>query len=154
MIGLCYYFENILGFLIMVLVPNPGLAYWIATAHPMTRLPVFFMGICAGVICNRIQNEYSEEMFYFIGRSSDNWILSFIEDNFLPLPFLPNDSQKQSKDDAEKRAKSWKRRVDVNMFYYLAVLFSLAIWNIITTTIASSNEDNNRTFHRNHPTGL
>ena len=29
--------------------------YWIGTAHPLFRLPVFFMGVCAGVLCNRIQ---------------------------------------------------------------------------------------------------
>ena len=29
--------------------------YWISTAHPLSRIPVFFMGICAGVLCVRIQ---------------------------------------------------------------------------------------------------
>ena len=31
------------------------LAYFPATAWPIIRLPVFFMGICAGVLCIRIQ---------------------------------------------------------------------------------------------------
>ena len=30
-------------------------AYWFSTAHPISRLPVFFMGVCAGVLCVRIQ---------------------------------------------------------------------------------------------------
>ena len=30
--------------------------YWLATAFPILRLPVFFMGVCAGILCNRIQN--------------------------------------------------------------------------------------------------
>ena len=29
--------------------------YWISTAHPLSRIPVFFMGICAGALCVRIQ---------------------------------------------------------------------------------------------------
>ena len=29
------------------------LNYWLATQHPVIRLPVFFMGICAGILCIR-----------------------------------------------------------------------------------------------------
>ena len=29
------------------------LNYWLATQHPVIRLPVFFMGICAGILCTR-----------------------------------------------------------------------------------------------------
>ena len=29
------------------------LNYWLTTQHPVIRLPVFFMGICAGILCTR-----------------------------------------------------------------------------------------------------
>ena len=43
----------------MFLVPNSGLGYWISTVHPLSRLPVFLMGIFAGILCIRI-NEGDE----------------------------------------------------------------------------------------------
>ena len=36
-----------------------GWAYWPTTAHPFFRLPVFAMGVCAGVLCVRLQGRYS-----------------------------------------------------------------------------------------------
>ena len=33
-----------------------NIQYWIGLGHPVSRLPVFFMGICAGLLCVRIQN--------------------------------------------------------------------------------------------------
>ena len=30
--------------------------YWIVTASPFTRWPVFIMGLCAGVLCNRVRD--------------------------------------------------------------------------------------------------
>ena len=37
-------------------LPDDEGLYWISTAHPVTRFPVFFMGVCAGVLCMRIQS--------------------------------------------------------------------------------------------------
>ena len=62
--ALSFYFEMITGFIIMGLpinhlnpYPMPYLVnYWLSTQHPISRLPVFFMGICAGVLCIRIQD--------------------------------------------------------------------------------------------------
>ena len=34
-------------------------SYWPTTAHPLFRLPVFVMGVCAGVLCVRLQGLYS-----------------------------------------------------------------------------------------------
>ena len=53
--------ELFLGIIFLFLVPpfapfvGGEANYWLATGHPLTRLPIFFMGICAGVICIRIQ---------------------------------------------------------------------------------------------------
>ena len=53
--ALAFYFELVLGMGIMFGMsrdePN-----WSATSWPPLRLPVFFMGVCAGVICTRIQS--------------------------------------------------------------------------------------------------
>ena len=52
-----FFLEIVLGFSIAGLANFlGGKAYWWSTAHPLSRLPVFFMGICAGVLCVRIQN--------------------------------------------------------------------------------------------------
>ena len=61
--ALSFYFEVVTGFIIMTLpidhlnpYPMPYLVnYWLSTQHPVSRLHVFFMGICAGVLCTRIQ---------------------------------------------------------------------------------------------------
>ena len=55
--ALAFYFELALGMGILFGMGDEGeTGYWVATAWPPTRVPVFFMGICAGVICTRIQS--------------------------------------------------------------------------------------------------
>ena len=53
--ALAFYFELLLGMGILFAMEGGG-GYWVATAWPPARVPVFFMGICAGVICTRIQS--------------------------------------------------------------------------------------------------
>ena len=51
-----FYLQVVLCCLIFTIAPIDGAAkYWIGTAHPIFRVPVFFMGVCAGVLCIRIQ---------------------------------------------------------------------------------------------------
>ena len=52
--ALAFYLELLLGMGILFGMEDEG-GYWVATAWPPTRVPVFFMGICAGLICNRIR---------------------------------------------------------------------------------------------------
>ena len=47
-----FWVEFVVGMLIYFWSFN----YWLATAFPIFRLPVFVMGVCAGILCNRIQN--------------------------------------------------------------------------------------------------
>ena len=59
--ALSFYFQVLIGAVIMTLPLDyvsshfmPFLLnYWLATQHPVIRLPVFFMGICAGILCTR-----------------------------------------------------------------------------------------------------
>ena len=52
-----FFLQIVLGFGIACLAHYlSGKTYWWSTSHPISRLPVFFMGICAGVLCVRIQN--------------------------------------------------------------------------------------------------
>ena len=53
--ALAFYFELLLGMGILFGMKEDE-SYWVATAWPPVRLPVFFMGVCAGVICTRIQS--------------------------------------------------------------------------------------------------
>ena len=57
--ALSYYFECFIGWVLLDVTEAIGeedFSYWIATAHPLSRLPVFFMGVSAGVLCVRLQN--------------------------------------------------------------------------------------------------
>ena len=64
LMAVSFYFQLIIsGFIFLVpldflkidSLQLEAVRYWLATAHPIVRLPVFFMGICAGVLCIRIQ---------------------------------------------------------------------------------------------------
>ena len=84
-----FYIECILGnsLLLLLYKPNFDIGYWISTAHPFSRLPVFFMGVCAGVLCMRIKEQDFDAMncklvvnciFYCCSVGFDNalnWIL-------------------------------------------------------------------------------
>ena len=53
--AMAYYFEVAVGMILMFCLEGEA-GYWVVTAWPVTRLPLFFMGICAGLICNRIRS--------------------------------------------------------------------------------------------------
>ena len=55
LISICFWAQLIIGYGFLTgLGGNEG-AYWVATAWPGSRWPVFFMGVFAGVLCTRIQ---------------------------------------------------------------------------------------------------
>jgi peptidoglycan/LPS O-acetylase OafA/YrhL len=59
-----FYLQLVIGMVIFCLfifldASNFGMAYWIPTAHPFTRIPLFFMGCCAGLLCLRRQDNDS-----------------------------------------------------------------------------------------------
>ena len=59
LMALSYYFECFIGWVLLDVtetIEEGEFSYWIATAHPLSRLPVFFMGLCAGILCVRLQN--------------------------------------------------------------------------------------------------
>ena len=120
--GFSFLIEVIIG-IALVLVPLNG--YWWSTAWPISRYPVFLMGVCAGVLCQRMHSG-DEDAVDRIGRTSDkNFLLSFIEDLLIPMPCVK--SPKVSK---EQKEKSWARRVDINSFFYFGLLLILAGLNI------------------------
>ena len=69
------------------------------------------------------------------GRWNDNWFLSFIEDNFFPIPACCGQKLFKKKPHLANSIiqKSWKRRVDVNVFWYFGLILCLAILNILVT---------------------
>ena len=54
LMAVSFYLQILLSMLIFGFLGFGG-GYWPATAHPIIRLPVFFMGVCAGELCIRIQ---------------------------------------------------------------------------------------------------
>ena len=147
--ALAFYLELVLGMGILFGIKGEGEeGYWLATAWPPARLPVFFMGICAGVICIRIQSGDTNALeskfrvevmssldsfhdFSGFGRKNDNCFLSFWEDNHFPWPFCQGRSEKREKTDPTKYQRSWRRRVDGNMGYYIGLLITFSILNIV-----------------------
>ena len=64
-VTILYYFQAILGTtLFHAILPVFDFvgAYWFSIAHPLSRIPVFLMGVCAGVICVRIQEQDFDAM--------------------------------------------------------------------------------------------
>ena len=54
MLALLFYGQLIVSGLIMGLMGQGVLTYWLSTCHPFVRWPVFLMGVYAGVLCNNI----------------------------------------------------------------------------------------------------
>ena len=54
--ALSFYLEILTFLMVTALTSDGEIIYWIGLSHPITRLPVFIMGICAGLLCVRIQN--------------------------------------------------------------------------------------------------
>ena len=79
---------------------------WIATAHPLTRLPVFIMGVAAGLVRLRGENDFN------LGRNCLHCLLPWGLDRHLP-----------SKLGEEGREKAWRWRVDLGV----VVLFSFVL---------------------------
>ena len=146
--ALAFYFNIVVGVIILFITPgSPGdptdYDYWLIIAHPISRLPVFLMGIFAGVLCTHIQEgdtsalnsminylclpiEVTNKLINLLtiadfGNFGENCLLSWLEDNYFPFPFCKRNDCKQ---DAETR--SWKRRVDVNMG---------CLWGTITISV-------------------
>ena len=61
-----------------------------------------------------------------LGRFSKNWLLSFLEDSHFPFPF----GQKPLESGFKPVQEKWRRRVDLNMSFYLAVISALVGLNI------------------------
>ena len=76
---------------------------WIATAHPLTRLPVFLMGVAAGLVRLRGEDDFN------LGRNFLHCLLPWGLDKHLP-----------SKSDEEGREKSWRWRVDLGALALLS----------------------------------
>ena len=58
LMALSFYLQFTIATLTPFITPGDDLTfldYWVAFCHPVSRLPVFFMGICAGLLCVRIQ---------------------------------------------------------------------------------------------------
>ena len=54
MLALLFYGQLIVSGLMMGLMGQGVLTYWLSTCHPFVRWPVFLMGVYAGVLCNNI----------------------------------------------------------------------------------------------------
>ena len=77
-------------------------------------------------------------VFEGFGRWSKNGFLSFIEDTIFPFPFC----QKMDEGNFVNVEKmSWKRRVDVNMAFYVILLMVLMALNIYYKTISKLFKD-------------
>lgn len=127
---LSFWLQLTLG-LTLNFTPVPFEAYWLTTASPFMRLPVFVMGVCAGVLCVRLQNGDQEALDSF-GCKTDNCFLAFLQDNLFPIaPTCGNHAGGEI--DLEVRQRSWRRRVDINMAFYFGTLILLSVFYTVVT---------------------
>ena len=58
LVVISFWIQAIIGILVWWYLPmdDPYIRYLFATSHPLSRLPIFFMGICAGLLAIRLQN--------------------------------------------------------------------------------------------------
>ena len=71
------------------------------------------------------------------GQLNNNVMLSFIEDVFLPIPFVISKKNSNqiiiNEEQIKVKQKSWARRVNLNGGYYFLVLFIFSILNAVYT---------------------
>ena len=65
--------------------------------------------------------------FTGFGRWANNGFLSFIEDSHFPFPFCQQIDESSS---VNVKKRSWQRRVDINMAFYISLLIAFTIMNI------------------------
>ena len=73
--------------------------------------------------------------FLGFGRWSNNCLLSFIEDSQFPIPFCQKVDVTNS---VNTKERSWRRRVDINMAFYLGMLIAFSTLNIIYSSLEVS----------------
>ena len=55
--ALAFYMEVFNYLMVAFLTPGPWAIFnWPGLVHPLSRLPVFLMAVCAGLLCIRIKN--------------------------------------------------------------------------------------------------
>ena len=77
------------------------------------------------------------------GRKQDNYILSFLEDNFFPFPFCRKSQNSREGIDSASNQRSWRRRVTVNTLYYFGFLIVLSGMSQLSWTIATLGKSTN-----------
>ena len=73
-------------------------------------------------------------IFSGFGRWTQNIFLSFIEDTIFPFPFCKKVEDRNS---VNVKKMSWRRRVDVNMAFYVILLMTLSALNIYYKSVIS-----------------
>ena len=75
-------------------------------------------------------------IFPGFGRWTQNSLTSFIEDTIFPFPF----GQKvEERDSTNLKKRSWRRRVDVNMAFYITLLITLTALQVYYTRVTVSS---------------
>ena len=83
--ALSYYMQ------IIISVLGYGGHIWLGYANPIIRLPVFFMGVCAGVLCIRIQQGDVDAFhsMYIHDKYRNSLVLLILKNcDFMPLVLL------------------------------------------------------------------
>ena len=105
-------------------------AYWVSTAWPFIRFPVFLMGLYAGILCTRIQkgdkDAYGRLGLY--NKSCGLW--AFLVDFFGPWPFCQRQVEVKNLSVPQEET-FWKRRTNINAGFYHGLLIIFSILNVV-----------------------
>ena len=169
---LTFYFSIFLGIWIPNMSPfgfSYPEGYAFSTMQPISRLPLFWIGVFAGILCIRIQNGDLSALdsktiihgknciitllCFHVGfrSSSKNFLTTFLEEAHF-LPFLGKKKRREEermnpKDEQISRSRS----VDVNMSYYLGLLALLSLLNIVCRSFYSESGGIDITRYHMHP---
>ncbi len=113
---------------------NWYLVFMMATTHPISRLPVFLMGVCAGLLSKRERQERVEIFpakskptvdmhtgFSHYGKivSGQNPLVTFLHDL---LPWSTRVEESNANNIKTSKSRTWKWRVNACFAFYILVI--------------------------------
>ena len=117
-----------------------GEIYWMTTAHPIFRFPVFLMGMLGGL---QVLRAYQDRETSFHDPNLNKNLLHCI----LPWGWGSSCCKKKSSTrkgsselTKESVAKIWKRRVDFNAFLYVGFLSALTLTKVALDVVYGDND--------------
>ena len=116
---------------------------WMVTAHPVIRLPIFLMGVLAGLQVLKAHSDWEN----FEDPNLDKHILHSLVPWGCGKSIVGSKNEEQeklispAKVDKEKATKIWRQRVDFSAFLYVGLLTTLCCIKVALDIIYDDDTD-------------